>query len=400
MAIITKTNALSSKKKVIEGLGRVKSVAHSYLALEDDNFIDFSLAVVIANRFDGEPLFGGLIAPPASAKTEILRAFDGHSCIQMLSNITPQTLISGWSTKKGNQSLLPRINGKVLVIKEFTTILHKRYEARAEILAQFREMYDGRVTGSYGTGETVDWTGKVGILFAVTPVIDSHLPFMQALGERFVYYRIYDENDAAIADCALENALGESGHRKALRTAVHAFLNCFEARIEPRVDVDENVKAGLRALSILTVKARTSIPRDRYNKSEITLLPSPEHPARIIKQLTLLGLGLSTIRGVDCIDAGVYDIVKKVAHDTIPPLRHRILSTVFEMYSEKNEWSTIRDIEERSGIPSSTQRYHLEDLRMLGLLDSKRDGSNATSKLLYQPSDEMVEWVTASKAYA
>ena len=168
-------------------LKEVKEAAKRFLLLEDDNIIDVATAVYVANKFDSDPLWIFLCGPPSSAKTEILRAMDGHDNVILLSSMTSSTLISGKTIKgQGNQSLLPKLNGKLLIIKDFGTILTMYREARGEIFAQLREVYDGQFAKAFGTGETISWKGKVGLLAATTPVIDKYMSVNAMLGERFL----------------------------------------------------------------------------------------------------------------------------------------------------------------------------------------------------------------------
>ncbi|MBA7578304.1 hypothetical protein ES708_20166 [subsurface metagenome] len=302
--------------------------------------------------------------------------------------------------KKINQSLLPKLNGKVIVIKEFTTILQKRRESRAEILFQFREIYDGRLTCSFGTGDTVDWKGKVGVLLAVTPAIDNQLAFMQALGERFLYYRIENENDSDIAELALANALGESGNRNKMKKAVHSFLNCFDKDvITPHVDISQVMKERLKALSILCAKARTSVQRESWNKEIILSQPKSELPARLVKQLLLLGISLACVRGISTIDDNVYWVVKKVGCDSIPPLRVSVIYTVWKhTIIFENEWLTTDEIADHQNMSKSTVKYNLEDLKLLGLIDRKRVNSK-TASALWRLSKDLLSLIEKSRVF-
>src|SRR5262249_602018 len=67
-----------------------------------------------------------------------------------------------------------------------------RPDAKAEVLAALREVYDGSWTRHLGTdgGRTLAWRGKVALLFAATSVIDSHYGVIGAMGDRFLLSRL------------------------------------------------------------------------------------------------------------------------------------------------------------------------------------------------------------------
>ena len=104
--------------------------------------IDVALAVVTANRMEGDPLWMFLVAPPSGGKTEVLRSLDDVPDVYPLSSLTAQTFASGFERKGTEASLLPKIDGKTLTMKDFGTVLSMYREKKAEILAQLREIYD------------------------------------------------------------------------------------------------------------------------------------------------------------------------------------------------------------------------------------------------------------------
>ena len=118
-------------------LSDLKTVIFKWLLLDGHELIDVICSVFLANKFRADPLWLLLIAPPSSAKTETLRAFDGHPDAFLISNLTPSTLVSGIIPKRGrpDPSLLPQLTDKLVILKDFTTVLSMRSEQQAEILA-------------------------------------------------------------------------------------------------------------------------------------------------------------------------------------------------------------------------------------------------------------------------
>jgi len=118
-----------------------------HLLLDDYRVVDIILAVVIANLFKTDPLWMLIIGASSTAKTELLAALEGLPMMFFLSDLTTNTLISG----KKDASLLPKLDKKIMVMKDFTTILSKRPDDLKMIMGHLREVYDGKLTKAYGT---------------------------------------------------------------------------------------------------------------------------------------------------------------------------------------------------------------------------------------------------------
>ena len=164
-----------SKKIRIE---HYKDVCHRHMVIENDEYIDVIFGTIFANRLNSKPVWLYLVAPPGGGKTEILQSLDGPGReIYSLSQLTPQTLISGQirEKRKSDPSLIPKLDGKVLVIKDFTAILDSKWENVNTITGQLRDAYDGSCKKVFGTGKDDLYESKFGIIAAVTPAIDKHI---------------------------------------------------------------------------------------------------------------------------------------------------------------------------------------------------------------------------------
>ena len=342
------------------------------LQLHDTEPIDVMLATVVSVTEDDVPLWIMMVAPPSSGKTEMLLALNGikNPNVYLLSKLTPQTLVSGWQASDPRQqsSLLKRIPDKsVLLLKDFTTILRTRAEERAQILAQLREIYDGALDSSYGTGADVKWRGKLGILAAVTDVIDQFSPYEQMLGERFLKVRIEPAPRQAVALQALQNSSLENEMKQALREAVAGFLT---GQRRPAADVtfSHQRQEQVAALADFVALARTTPHRDARSR-EIDVLVEAEGPARLARQFGLLARSVAAVRDhTEVLEADIATTCR-VGFDSLTPLRRRVLGTFRR--PDGGAGMTTTQLSERLRLSWSATNHHLEDARAVngGLME-------------------------------
>ena len=256
------------------------------------------LGTIAANILPGDPVWLGIIGPPSSAKTEILNSTSMLPRVVQAATLTPAGLLSGTPKKQYDKyakgGLLRQIGDfGIIALKDFGSILSMRPDAKAEILAALRELYDGAWTRHLGTdgGRTLAWPGKVALLFGATGVIDSHYGVIGAMGDRFLFSRL-----APVDKGQFERALKHVGNattqmRKELAETV---ARLFAARRpEPRkINPDEIERIDHD--HHLVVRLRGAVERDRYRR-EIEAVYGAEGTARIGLTLERLLAGLDTL---------------------------------------------------------------------------------------------------------
>lgn len=376
-------------------LRELKQIANNYLLLDDDNLVEIPIAVCVANKLPTDPLWMFITGPPSNAKTEILMALDGHKSTYFLGSLTPNTLLSGKQAKddQGNKidcSLLPKITGKILVVKDFTTILGLRDDTKAQVLSQLRDIYDGQTSKAYGTGDYLVWKGKIGLLAAVTPVIDKHMSVNQLLGERFLHYRTSNTERFAVAKRAMANMLSDNHHREKFHDAMLSFMERFNNPLSIELVENDNINHKIAALAVFCASARSSVSRNRYNQT-VDILPQAEGPARLAKQLKLLASSLAIVRGLPEIDEGIYETIKKVARDSMPGLRLKLLDALWSLYEKKENWYTTKEIAMQAGVPTNTTKLKLENMMLLDLIERNRESETETAPYIWAPSKFLVD---------
>jgi hypothetical protein len=350
-------------------LEMVVGVFRRWLHLPDPSPLLAALGAVAANRLDGDPVWLLLVGPPGGGKSELLGPLTTLHDVHPTATLTEAALLSGTPKREkaddAKGGLLREIGDYgILLAKDFGSILNMNRDARAQVLAALREIYDGSWTRHVGTdgGRTLHWSGKVGLIAGCTPTIDRHHAVMGSMGERFCLFRLPDVDGTDHARRALEHAGREAEMRAELAAAVDRLF--LRGLPEPR-RLEERETAALLSFSTFAVRARSAVERDGYTR-DIELIPQSEAPTRLIVVLARLLAGLDSIGTPRDV---AWRIVAKVALDSIPAIRLAVLDIL-----AKADKTTTRTVAETLGYPSATARRALEDLMAHGLVRCCKQG--------------------------
>lgn len=361
-----------------------------WLHIPNADFLNVIYGTILANRLQGEPIWLFLVAPPGSSKSVSLMSFQHADRIVTTTSITPHALISGFSGAGGDPSLIPRLDGKVLIIKDFTTVLSMPIMQREEIFGILRDAYDGRVEKHFGNMVMRAYDSKFGLVCGVTPAIDTLGEMHSSLGERFIKYRYkYDDWYQVI-----KRALGNSNHENQIRTeladlATRALAHDYESTLP---EISAEVQESLITLAQWTAVMRGCVTRDRYT-GDIIYKPSPEIGTRLVKQFSKLALGLAMFRGVPEVVHDDYQIIVQVARDTLTEKNEEIYRKMFLKDSDK-KWS-VKEIAELTRLPEPTCGRVLQDLAMLRILEKDR----VDRVIVFSITDYAKELTNRSKVY-
>ncbi len=327
-----------------------------WLQLDDLGGLYVTLAAVVANRAKGDPVWLLLVGPPGCGKTEFLNPLIALPDSHAAATLTEAALLSGTSKKdtaEGAKGGLLREIGKygIIVAKDFGSVLSMHRDARSGLLAALREIYDGEWTRHLGVdgGKRLHWKGKIGMIAACTPAIDSHHAVMGSMGERFVLYRIHVTNDEQHAALALAHIGREHAMRSELTEATRQVIDNAK-RIEP-LSPHDNGK--LVTLATFAVKCRSAVERDSRTR-EIEYVPDAEAPSRLV---LMLGRMLAALRAIGVSDHDAWRYTVHLALDSMPALRKDVLVTLATLGE-----SHTKTIADQLRLPTTTVRRTLEDL--------------------------------------
>jgi len=340
----------------------IYDVMRKWLWLEDEQGIDIILAAVIANMYPGEPVWMFIVDAPSGGKTEICRALSTSTqYIYAVDSLTPQSLLSGFKPSKHRPDIsvdiLNDLDGKVLVIKDFTTILQKPQQSRDELFGRLRAAYDGTLCIAFGSGvKRVERVAKFGLLAAVTAAIDDFGTIHALLGERFLKIRPRN-NDYQMGKAALKHSGQELVMRREISQAVDGSLRVYAAKVSELPTLLPTTEEKFVALAMITARLRTPIPRDHYHHQVISI-PQPEYSPRLAKQYKRLTQALVLLGAYN------YAHITRICEDSTIRFRLPLLKKV-------KKAGTIRSAELAEGykFPRNYLNNMMEDLWLLGTVN-------------------------------
>jgi Bifunctional DNA primase/polymerase, N-terminal len=345
-------------------------VFEKWLLLDDSWPVYVTLGAIAANHLPGPPVWLGLIAPPSSAKTEILSAMLRLPKVELVTTASPAALLSGTPKKQAAKGakggLLSQIGPfGILVLKDFTSVLGLHRDSLSEMLDALREIYDGKWVRHLGTdgGRTLKWEGKLGLIFGCTEAYDSHYAIIGVLGDRFLLYRLPPSQHDQF-----EMAMLHSGERfkmmqdELAAAAAGLFAGLGDPLPSPRaMNAEESLR--IKRKVILACHLRAGVNRDRYSR-ELEAVYGAEGAGRLGLSLERLLAGLDVI-GIERETA--MQIVEKTALDSVPPIRRKVYE---ELAGGRPK--TTREVAAAADLPTTTVRRALEDITAHGLATRNR----------------------------
>lgn len=370
----------------------VYEVFTKWLHMPDTTLIDVVFGTVLANRLPGDPLWMFIVAPPGGTKTEPLISMSGGAGIEMLSSLTPHTLISGSNINGGpDPSLVPALNGKILLIKDFTTILGLPSMERDEIISILRDVYDGECAKAFGNGVIRRYKSKFGIIAATTPIIEQMTEEHAQLGERFLRWRNWIPEKIKARRPYIEKALSNATKEVELRTELNSIAKrVLLGKYEHIPSMSRDMEERVIALSQWTSMMRGTVSRDKFTK-EILFKSFTELGTRLCKQFLKLLRGIAMFRGEKTVSESTYAICVTVARASCSQRYLDAVDGFIEMDYTKSH--TTLELQKHIGLPSSTCATVLTNLEMLGIISREITGG----KSLWVLDSEMYELMERCK---
>ena len=371
------------------GIGRDEVVRRyrQWMHLPNPEPLDVLYATLLGNRLPGDPLWLFVVAPPGGSKSELLMSLGKASHVITTTSLTPHALVSGAvSPGGGDPSLIPKLNGKVLVIKDFTTILDMNHVARDEIMGVLRDAYDGETCRYFGTGLVKRYKSTFGIVAGVTPAVEMFSTLHASLGERFLRYRIRVPGRISIGGDIIEKAIANIGQEIGMRGDLQAIgVDALNRKVDltnlPKIGPD--VRRKIVGLAQWVASTRAVVVRERYTR-EMMFKPVAEIGTRLGKQLGKLAMGLALWGNEKEVTEAHYRTLVRVARDTVPDRVEEILRRLW-VNGGIDEFLPTSKVTELSNLNPETCRTLLQDLTSLHVVQ-KEEGSSFNGRWRIAPS--------------
>jgi hypothetical protein len=296
----------------------------------------------------------------------------------MTSSLTPHALISGASFKgTDDPSLIPRLNQRIMVVKDFTAILGMRDADKDEIFGILRDAYDGSCGKIFGTGIERKYRSRFTILAAVTPRIYDLSNQHTSLGERFLKLSSGDNlvhvSEEEIISRAIDNIARETDMKWQLADVTRAFLR-RRVRWIRRLDLardpvmPQRMKTQIIRLGMFGARLRGTVSRDNYRNDIMTSRPSAEVGSRLGIQLAKLCKSLALVHGRRECTVDDYRIVRKVMLDTIPQRTEDMVRMMILNCPKKTDTVSSQDLSRATRYPMATVQRIMQDLYVLDIV--------------------------------
>lgn len=369
------------------------------------------LATIISVLYGGIPLWTYLVGRPGIGKSLILESTIKSILCLYQTDLKYQTLVSGFKADP-DPSLMAHLQNRVLVIKDYTTIMEKNEIAQKELLGLLRDGYDGEIDRTFGNGVRRIYPDPAsghdrcffGIIAGVTPKI--HVYNKAALGERFLKWELGKSgvSDREAIRLAIEGSnepwqeIGKANRRQEI---VSQFLE--QLKFVEKPPSVRKYSEQIAALSQFAAVARTRPERD-HKSGDLLYSADPESATRISKQLTKLAQSISVVRGLGTIDGESMRLVKKAAWFTGYGWSRDVYAALWRL---RERPATLKEISVESKKALSSTQKIMADLRDLNIAErigkrlpsqvSKKGGQPAD---LFQLTEHGTELIVTSKLFS
>lgn len=340
---------------------RLTDAYKEHFGIEDTAPLDVCLAAVVTSHFpETDPLWAFLVGPPSSGKTEIIRIFEEmKDRVVALSSMSPNSLVSGL---RDGKDLLPLLDGKVLMVKDFTTILEMSREARDQLFAVLRDAFDGHYSKSFGTVGTKGYASHFNHIAGVTNSIEEYYSAQSVLGQRYLMVRtkfpdIFDDPD----DAELKR------RREKLRYLAQDLVrSCADGMRDPP-PISDAYRNEIKTLARDVAVLRTHVHRES-GSHDVNAIPEAEKPARLTNQLKKLATGIAIAMQHSDVSEDEMSVVRAVARGTVLSIRTAIIDALHRGTSTVD--GTAMDLR----LNRRTVERKIEDLVMLGAVNEDASG--------------------------
>jgi hypothetical protein len=257
-------------------------------------------------------------------------------------------------------------------------------DQQSGIFEALRDIYDGHFKRQM-EGVSPEWHGRITFLAAVTPAIDHMKNHAEALGPRWVYFRLR-QLDPAMRKVVAHSVTGRSNitqHRAEVADAVAEVVRDARAVLATGVNLSFETTDLIEDAAILATYGRATVPRDY--RGQIDGEPHWEEPGRLTHQLMKLARALTAL-GVG--ETAVRRVVARAATSSMPAPRLRVLTELSALPDD--ERISTNALAASAGMNRGVARRALEDWEATTVVDQQirsRPGDTLTGEDEWEGKD-------------
>lgn len=345
------------------------------------------LATVTSTRLQGDQIFLRVIGPPGSAKSTFCEAISTNRHFVKPMSVL-KGLHSGYRGSGGNKgkdsSLIPRINGKTVIVKDADTIITSPNVN--QILSDFRDIWDGTSRAEYKNFQSKEYT-NIRTTFILAGTRTLRKLNRASAGDRFLDVIIYDREDQDLDVEALilkrsaasafkqirmestEDGTTEDNTNPELMTAMQMTGGYVGWLRENAQHLVRDIECPDSILTELTyVGEMVGFLRSRPDKDADEDDHEVELATRLTKQFVRLAHCIAAVMNKSSIDDEVMSIVRFVANSTGRGIIHKIVQILYEHHESG---TSVTLIAHRLSRSESMVRKYLYFMREVGMVQGK-----------------------------
>lgn len=381
-------------------LKRIKKAYMDSMSLsEDDSYVvDAMVAGLTATYHPDctEPVWLWIIGPPGSGKTETVRAIEKYEGCIFVSSLTENALLSGYADEDGTDpSLVPMLDGKVLVIKDATALMSDPKRMH-KLAGDLRDCFDGSCAKPSGKAGLRSYDSSFGIIACITDEIDNFMEQYQQLGERFLSIRIHRsslylkervEYLFKVRSTMKDKLKWQQKLKELSTTEIDNIRDkALTTDLPDSSDVDEDILMIADSVSLL----RSTMVNGNAS--------TPELSTRISQQILNITLSRAFALDKDKLDEKDVNFARRIAIDSLPSARLRTIRLLYKVHEDlrkRKTGLTIGGMQSKlTGITTATIASMMTQYHHIGLVIRF---SGVNNKYLYRISDNAYDYLKESE---
>lgn len=337
-----------------------------------------------------DPIWLMVVGNPSSNKTTIVDLLKDDPEVFRVDSLTSNPFSSGQKDQDNPKDLLPLLDGKCFVVKEYATVLSRSEEMVKKLIGDLVAIYDGEFIKHSPTRGTVKHKSVFSHIGCVTPMaLQSRQRYMSAVGARFLFLRLPSLTEEECSDSLNDIWSNELKRTKAdVALLVCQFCRQLKNSLKHKVVVHfpDASKQYLNQLAKLVARARGIVVTDEgINASREPVDIQIEEPFRALKQLMKFSKCLAIVSGRTVISDEDLQIVKQIALSSME-LRRADIIRIFGQCSSV----TVNVASELLKKNDRTVRRHLNELVSLGVLDLNKNKNQLAAEFSLKPQFKVI----------